>query len=153
MFLFSSRRRHTRSLRDWSSDVCSSDFPDGPDLRPDPAVGPDRERVQDALREHPRQRGRCRLGLQRGDREVPARRRGEGGRRAAGPVGGVVAPTTLQPPPEARSARVLPSRAGRPRRPNRRRNWFAYGLIAPAVTFMVLVHLLPTAGGVLLSFK
>src|SRR3954470_14787356 len=23
--LFSSRRRHTRSLRDWSSDVCSSD--------------------------------------------------------------------------------------------------------------------------------
>src|SRR5690349_24758476 len=26
MFLFSSRRRHTRSLRDWSSDVCSSDL-------------------------------------------------------------------------------------------------------------------------------
>src|SRR5204862_825500 len=26
-FLFSSRRRHTRSLRDWSSDVCSSDLP------------------------------------------------------------------------------------------------------------------------------
>src|SRR5204862_3556724 len=25
-FFFSSRRRHTRSLRDWSSDVCSSDF-------------------------------------------------------------------------------------------------------------------------------
>src|SRR5690349_25173097 len=25
-FLFSSRRRHTRSLRDWSSDVCSSDL-------------------------------------------------------------------------------------------------------------------------------
>src|SRR5690349_18169882 len=24
-FFFSSRRRHTRSLRDWSSDVCSSD--------------------------------------------------------------------------------------------------------------------------------
>src|SRR6266496_619261 len=24
---FSSRRRHTRSLRDWSSDVCSSDLP------------------------------------------------------------------------------------------------------------------------------
>src|SRR3970282_2876843 len=24
--LFSSRRRHTRSLRDWSSDVCSSDL-------------------------------------------------------------------------------------------------------------------------------
>src|SRR5699024_11661661 len=30
-FFFSSRRRHTRSKRDWSSDVCSSDL--------DPAVG------------------------------------------------------------------------------------------------------------------
>src|SRR6266496_5208408 len=27
-FFFSSRRRHTRSLRDWSSDVCSSDLKD-----------------------------------------------------------------------------------------------------------------------------
>src|SRR5690349_22913710 len=27
IFFFSSRRRHTRSLRDWSSDVCSSDLP------------------------------------------------------------------------------------------------------------------------------
>src|SRR5204863_5493319 len=26
---FSSRRRHTRSLRDWSSDVCSSDLAGG----------------------------------------------------------------------------------------------------------------------------
>src|SRR6266496_1095159 len=31
-FFFSSRRRHTRSLRDWSSDVCSSDLPRGPAL-------------------------------------------------------------------------------------------------------------------------
>src|SRR5947199_5817961 len=34
-FFFSSRRRHTRCLSDWSSDVCSSDlfsdvWPDGP---------------------------------------------------------------------------------------------------------------------------
>src|SRR5699024_11519867 len=29
-FFFSSRRRHTRSKRDWSSDVCSSDLYDGP---------------------------------------------------------------------------------------------------------------------------
>src|SRR6266496_565166 len=29
-FFFSSRRRHTRSLRDWSSDVCSSDLSSGP---------------------------------------------------------------------------------------------------------------------------
>src|SRR5207249_8780433 len=28
-FFFSSRRRHTRSKRDWSSDVCSSDLSDG----------------------------------------------------------------------------------------------------------------------------
>src|SRR5207247_1044809 len=28
-FFFSSRRRHTRSTRDWSSDVCSSDLADG----------------------------------------------------------------------------------------------------------------------------
>src|SRR6267378_7194441 len=28
-FFFSSRRRHTRSLRDWSSDVCSSDLEPG----------------------------------------------------------------------------------------------------------------------------
>src|SRR6266513_4219534 len=29
-FFFSSRRRHTRSKRDWSSDVCSSDLPRNP---------------------------------------------------------------------------------------------------------------------------
>src|SRR5437868_8546536 len=28
-FFFSSRRRHTRSKRDWSSDVCSSDLDHG----------------------------------------------------------------------------------------------------------------------------
>src|SRR5437868_10486559 len=28
LFFFSSRRRHTRSKRDWSSDVCSSDLLD-----------------------------------------------------------------------------------------------------------------------------
>src|SRR5690554_7172894 len=30
-FFFSSRRRHTRCGRDWSSDVCSSDLELGPD--------------------------------------------------------------------------------------------------------------------------
>src|SRR5216684_7450675 len=30
-FFFSSRRRHTRCSRDWSSDVCSSDLEDGLD--------------------------------------------------------------------------------------------------------------------------
>src|SRR2546422_6846737 len=31
VFFFSSRRRHTRCSRDWSSDVCSSDLGGGPD--------------------------------------------------------------------------------------------------------------------------
>src|SRR5690606_40364287 len=36
VFFFSSRRRHTRFSRDWSSDVCSSDLPSagGPGQRP-----------------------------------------------------------------------------------------------------------------------
>src|SRR5438874_6662547 len=34
VFFFSSRRRHTRSLRDWSSDVCSSDFTHTPTSAP-----------------------------------------------------------------------------------------------------------------------
>src|SRR5438067_76895 len=33
-FFFSSRRRHTRSKRDWSSDVCSSDLPSQARRRP-----------------------------------------------------------------------------------------------------------------------
>src|SRR5207249_8262473 len=33
-FFFSSRRRHTRSKRDWSSDVCSSDLTRMPSYRP-----------------------------------------------------------------------------------------------------------------------
>src|SRR5206468_4827693 len=33
-FFFSSRRRHTRSDRDWSSDVCSSDLSDEAFLEP-----------------------------------------------------------------------------------------------------------------------
>src|SRR5699024_7162801 len=37
VFFFSSRRRHTRSKRDWSSDVCSSDL-DSTSL-PDPVAG------------------------------------------------------------------------------------------------------------------
>src|SRR6266849_10611796 len=51
LFFFSSRRRHTRSTRDWSSDVCSSDLPDGDRLRRRPRhddgdrVGRDRKSV------------------------------------------------------------------------------------------------------------
>src|SRR5438874_7055477 len=39
MFFFSSRRRHTRSLRDWSSDVCSSDLGDVRDDGPRKGTG------------------------------------------------------------------------------------------------------------------
>src|SRR5216683_8201911 len=35
-FFFSSRRRHTRSDRDWSSDVCSSDLVEEAGRRPEP---------------------------------------------------------------------------------------------------------------------
>src|SRR5699024_9578945 len=37
LFFFSSRRRHTRSKRDWSSDVCSSDLDDPlqPETKPE----------------------------------------------------------------------------------------------------------------------
>src|SRR5690606_39681918 len=38
VFFFSSRRRHTRFSRDWSSDVCSSDLTAGPDLTPAKAL-------------------------------------------------------------------------------------------------------------------
>src|ERR1019366_7353798 len=36
---FSSRRRHTRLVSDWSSDVCSSDLPAGPQQRKRPPIG------------------------------------------------------------------------------------------------------------------
>src|SRR5438034_9209589 len=55
-FFFSSRRRHTRSLCDWSSDVCSSDLVEGAaaqrralDFEPD-FVPAQRELAEDLLR-------------------------------------------------------------------------------------------------------
>src|SRR2546426_643668 len=49
VFLFSSRRRHTRLQGDWSSDVCSSDlFPPTTRIR---VVGGKREAVEDAVRQ------------------------------------------------------------------------------------------------------
>jgi multiple sugar transport system permease protein len=50
-----------------------------------------------------------------------------------------------------------PARGSRGRRARRRRTWrtsrFAYALVAPAVLFMVLVHVLPAIGGLVLSLK
>jgi multiple sugar transport system permease protein len=47
----------------------------------------------------------------------------------------------------------MPRGRGRRRSAAGARRRFAYWLIAPAAVFMVLVHLLPTLGGFLLSFK
>src|SRR2546422_3256844 len=49
-FFFSSRRRHTRCSRDWSSDVCSSD------LARAGAVGMARERREKTEEQHPHRR-------------------------------------------------------------------------------------------------
>src|SRR5206468_8924026 len=45
IFFFSSRRRHTRSDRDWSSDVCSSDLGDEPSSDHDSGDGSSTELV------------------------------------------------------------------------------------------------------------
>src|SRR5438105_10893667 len=47
-FFFSSRRRHTRSTRDWSSDVCSSDLLSLRPQRLSEFIGQDR--VKESLR-------------------------------------------------------------------------------------------------------
>src|SRR6267378_6386951 len=77
LLFFSSRRRHTRSLRDWSSDVCSSDLaaevpipaladwcvidllqPDGSLHRAAMAArDPELARLIEPLRDHPDSRG------------------------------------------------------------------------------------------------
>src|SRR5699024_11741667 len=67
-FFFSSRRRHTRSKRDWSSDVCSSDLggrgaappgrPRRPGWRPRPASPP--RRTSPAPRTGPAASAPCR---------------------------------------------------------------------------------------------
>src|SRR5262245_29251417 len=46
-FFFSSRRRHTRCLSDWSSDVCSSDLEDIGSFRGQPL-----ERAREVLHDH-----------------------------------------------------------------------------------------------------
>ena len=64
-------------------------------------------------------------------------------------------PTEVEPEPATQVVSTLlePSRRRRPSGAARSRRRLAYGLIAPAVTFMVLVHLLPMVGGLVISFK
>jgi multiple sugar transport system permease protein len=62
----------------------------------------------------------------------------------------------LQPPPAGgdATAELLPAPAPRRRRRRTLRSHrLAYRLILPAAVFMVIVHLLPTLGGVVISFK
>src|SRR5260221_7582042 len=78
-FFFSSRRRHTRSLCDWSSDVCSSDLSSSTSaargldaFTPPGARGP--VEVEEESRAHPRlvleqEVGVEHRGLRRGDRK------------------------------------------------------------------------------------
>ena len=64
--------------------------------------------------------------------------------------------TTTIPPAPVDSGPVSALQIDPPRRRRRlrySRNRLAYGLIAPAVLFMLLVHLLPMTGGLVLSFK
>src|SRR5699024_11625553 len=55
-FFFSSRRRHTRSKRDWSSDVCSSDLSSGSGVQATTVTDP--EEVRGALTAALNHRGR-----------------------------------------------------------------------------------------------
>jgi multiple sugar transport system permease protein len=62
-------------------------------------------------------------------------------------------PTISRPDTRARIIARDPEPPHRRRRRRPSRHRLAYGLIAPALAVMVLVHLLPTAGGLLLSLK
>src|SRR6266511_3972522 len=80
VFFFSSRRRHTRFSRDWSSDVCSSD------LRGRPCRAGNRYRVQSRARGEVGPRGGAPGGADRGP---PPGRRRPGGPRAGRCAAGV----------------------------------------------------------------
>src|SRR5439155_5520389 len=76
-FFFSSRRRHTRWPRDWSSDVCSSDLliRDGVVLDPDQVLEGRRAAVRgDDLRELPALRLVVEQGLRHALRRLEASR-------------------------------------------------------------------------------
>src|SRR5687768_18132243 len=75
-FFFSSRRRHTRCSRDWSSDVCSSDLGAGaPPL--DVHATDQQPEAEDHLRE---------ARDQQGSEDAARQARGEEVREAVGPV-------------------------------------------------------------------
>src|SRR5206468_5023991 len=68
--LFSSRRRHTRSDRDWSSDVCSSDLGQVENLPWVDLAVPDK---LDQVRQEPAHRSRTSMYVNVGEEQLYAR--------------------------------------------------------------------------------
>src|SRR6266498_1788200 len=151
-FFFSSRRRHTRCGRDWSSDVCSSDLGDRRGRRQRPPV-PDRrgDRVLRGRRGADQRRqarpGQLRLrggapggrhAARRGDRRRGGRRRGDLRRHRAGRAGR----------PSVRSGR--PAGAAQPgRRPDRAHRGVAVRVVIAEDSVLLregLTRLLSEAG-------
>src|SRR5690606_41992166 len=75
-FFFSSRRRHTRFSRDWSSDVCSSDLWSRCSDRTRSAPGP-ASRVSRWLRPGAERSEERRVGKERSSRREPYHRQSE----------------------------------------------------------------------------
>src|SRR5687768_18510427 len=72
VFFFSSRRRHTRCSRDWSSDVCSSDLPGKCSGGAKPATGKGLDRAHERITRSPsarRRSGGCTSGSARRSEE------------------------------------------------------------------------------------
>src|SRR5215211_8382487 len=137
-FFFSSRRRHTRSLCDWSSDVCSSDLPRGTAGGPAPPGTRDTRLERDAEPSRSLGRTRAWLGGLRPREASPARlRKGrEAACRAGSRAGAGLCPCTAglgegagrvrlgnlrSPPREVNAAPERDSRAPRLRGPPLRR--------------------------------
>src|SRR5262245_63384190 len=99
-FFFSSRRRHTRCLSDWSSDVCSSDLADR-------ACGMARQPPSAGQRVSVSTRGRTAPGLRR-----MARRRGDSAAGVEGGRGGIAPPRHWLRSPAAPGLRSEERRVG-----------------------------------------
>src|SRR5262249_58846054 len=86
-FFFSSRRRHTRLVSDWSSDVCSSDLQGDDPLQPRGPEGDGPERRAGDLERAARNQGHSEAG---GDERAdgPHVRRGEADARGIGRAAG-----------------------------------------------------------------
>src|SRR2546421_3188582 len=110
VFFFSSRRRHTRSDRDWSSDVCSSDLPARRRSRTRPRRGG--HPPPDAVLRHGHHEGRVRLLRRAGAVAQGGHPRGTG--QGLGRADGYLLPRSGMDPHPARDARRAPALQVRP---------------------------------------